>query len=106
MEWVGFTHSLPQHYTLIMGILVGNEDSIPNLLRRVFHSQIKIKCLMKISLSEKVRNGPDYFGGMEGGGCWGVMVIGSFKIAYNRYIFAYYHPTNIIWNFAKNSELR
>ncbi len=90
-----------------------------------------------ISYSEKVRNVPDYFGGM--GGCWGVMVIGkvhhisfshsfcyipdyivsrvtfgemfmcnqwSFKIAYNRYIFAHYHPTNIIWNVATNSGLR
>ena len=25
----------------------------------------------------------------------------SFKIAYNCYLFAYYHPTNIIWNVAK-----
>ena len=30
----------------------------------------------------------------------------SFKIAYYCYIFAHYHPTNIIWNVAKNSELR
>ncbi len=55
-----------------------------------------------ISSSEKVRNGPDYFGGMRGGGV-GVL---SFKIAYNCYIFAHYHPTNIIWNVAKKSELR
>ncbi len=35
-------------YTLITGIFIENGDLIANLLRRVFHSQIKIKCLMKM----------------------------------------------------------
>ncbi len=30
------------------GIVFGNGSSIPNLLRQVFHSQIKIKCLTKM----------------------------------------------------------
>ena len=32
-------------YIIEMGIAFGNWSSIPNLLRRVFHSQIKIKCM-------------------------------------------------------------
>ncbi len=66
-------------------------------------SQSKSKYCIYLSLLSC--NGPDYFDEM-GGGCWGVMVIGSFKIAYYCYIFAHYHPTNIIWNVAKNSGLR
>ncbi len=36
--------------------------------------------IVQLSSSEKVRNGPDYFGGMGRGGCWGVMVIGKLSI--------------------------
>ena len=32
------------HYTLKMGITFGNGSFVPNLLRQVFHSQIKIQC--------------------------------------------------------------
>ena len=37
-----------QPHTLKMDILFENGDPIPNLLRWVFHSQVKIKCLMKM----------------------------------------------------------
>ena len=35
-------------YTLKMGILIEDRDLIQNLLRRVFHSQLEIKCLIKM----------------------------------------------------------
>ncbi len=35
-------------HTLKMGIVFGNGNSIPNLLRQLFHSRIKIKCFKKM----------------------------------------------------------
>ena len=40
--------SIVMLYTLKTGIAFGNGSSIPNFLPWVFHSQIKIKCVMNM----------------------------------------------------------